>query len=173
MAFYINDSDMRHYTHAVRDIQPGEELTISYVNSLSSRQVRQDRAHRNWGFGCTCTHCSLPAHLVRSSDNRLGKIWEIEQQMSHWNGVKIDEDMIELLITLYRQEQLDHSHGSNAYRLAALNYNSLGMEEEAVEYAKLAEAQLLLEKGPLSKNLAVMRELLREPKAHWSWGRRL
>ncbi|WQF85703.1 Putative SET domain-containing protein [Colletotrichum destructivum] len=173
VAFYIDDSDMRHYTHAVRDIQPGEELTISYLDSLRARVVRQDRAQRNWGFGCTCAHCSLPEAFVRASDQRLVRMWEIEQQLSHWNGEKVDEEMIETLVTLYRQEQLDQSHGSDAFRLAALNYNSLGMEEEAVGYAKLAEEQLLLEGGPRSKRVEDMRSLLRDPRAHYSWRQRV
>ncbi|GKT45360.1 uncharacterized protein ColSpa_05541 [Colletotrichum spaethianum] len=101
------------------------------------------------------------------------KMWEIEQQLSHWNGEKVDEEMIEQLITLYRQEQLDQSHGSDAFRLAALNYNSLGMEEEALRYAKLAEEQLLLERGPWSKQVKDMRDLLQDPKAHYSWRQRV
>ncbi|OLN98038.1 SET domain-containing protein 5-like protein 3 [Colletotrichum chlorophyti] len=172
VAFYINDADIRHYTHAIRDIHPGEELTISYVDSLSSRGVRQDRAQRNWGFGCTCKHCSLPEPLAQESDKRLGKMWEMEQQLSHWNGALVDEDMIKELIGLYRREQLEQSHGADVFRLAALNYNSLEMEKEAVNYARLAEEQLLLEKGPLAKEVRDMRGLIQDPKSHWSWGRR-
>ncbi|KAJ0159974.1 SET domain-containing protein 5 [Colletotrichum tanaceti] len=174
VAFYIDDSDLRHYTHAVRAIQAGEELTISYVDSLTARVVRQDRAQRNWGFGCACEHCSLPEALVHASDQRLVRMWEIEQQLSHWNGEEVvDEEMIETLVGLYRQEQLDRSHGAEALRLAALNYNSLGMEEEAVEYARLAEEQLLLEGGPRSKPAGDMRSLSRDPRAHYSWRRRV
>ncbi|KAF9874724.1 hypothetical protein CkaCkLH20_07861 [Colletotrichum karsti] len=171
VAFYI-DSDLRHYTHAVRDIKPGEELTISYVDSLSSRKVRQDRAHRNWGFGCTCEQCSLPPPLVRDSDNRLWKMWQIEQDLSNWNSVNFDEDMIETLISLYQQENLHESNGYEAYKLAALNYNALKKQEKAVEYAKQAIEQLLLEKGPQAKDLIDMRALSQEPTRHWSWGKR-
>lgn len=171
VAFYI-DSDLRHYTHAVRDIKPGEELTISYVDSLSSRQVRQDRAKRNWGFGCTCNHCSLPPPLIRDSDNRLYRMWQIEQDLSNWNFPNFEEDMIELLITLYEQERLDESHGYEAYRLTGLNYNSIKNKEKAAEYAKKAVEQLLLEKGPEAKELTDMRALAHRPDQHWSWGKR-
>ncbi|KAK1585573.1 uncharacterized protein LY79DRAFT_518609 [Colletotrichum navitas] len=173
VAFYIDDSDLRHYTHAVRDIRPGEELTISYVDSLTARVVRQDRARRNWGFGCGCAHCSLPEPFVRASDQRLVRMWEIEQQLSHWNGEAVDEDMIERLVGLYRQERLDQSHGADAFRLAALNYNSLGMEAQALEYARLAEEQLLLERGPGARQVDDMRDLMQDPKAHYSWRRRV
>ncbi|KAK1988804.1 hypothetical protein LZ30DRAFT_577316 [Colletotrichum cereale] len=173
VAFYIDDSDLRHYTHAVRDIRPGEELTISYVDSLTARVVRQDRAQRNWGFGCACAHCSLPEPLARASDQRLIRMWEIEQQLSHWNGEAVDEEMIERLVALYRQEELDRSHGADAFRLAALNYNSLGMEAEALEYARVAEEQLLLERGPGSKQVGDMRDLMRDPRGHYSWRRRV
>ncbi|KAK1972407.1 SET domain-containing protein [Colletotrichum sublineola] len=173
VAFYIDDSDLRHYTHAVRDIQPGEELTISYVDSLSARVVRQDRAQRNWGFGCACAHCSLPEPFARASDERLTRMWEIEQQLSHWNGETVDEEMIERLVSLYRQEQLDQSHGADAFRLAALNYNSLGMEAEALEHARFAEEQLLLERGPRSRQVEDMRDLMRDPRTHYSWRQRV
>ncbi|KAF6818201.1 hypothetical protein CPLU01_13386 [Colletotrichum plurivorum] len=172
VAFYI-DTDLRHYTHAVRDIKPGEELTISYVDSLSTRKVRQDRAQRNWGFGCTCQQCSLPPPLVRDSDARLGRMWQIEQDLSDWAAVDFDEDQIEVLINLYQQENVDLSHGFEAYRLAALNYNSIENEYKAAEYAKLALEQLLLERGPGARDVKDMRELLESPRKHWSWRKRL
>ncbi|KAL0930504.1 uncharacterized protein CTRU02_214579 [Colletotrichum truncatum] len=172
VAFYI-DSDLRHHTQAVRNIEPGEELTISYVDSLSSRQVRQDRAKRNWGFGCTCKQCSLPPALVKDSDDRLWKMWQMEQELSDWNSITFDEDTIEALIKLYREENLDKSHGYGAYRLAALNYNSIQNEKKALEYTKKAVEQLVLEQGPKAKDLADILALLQEPKAHWSWGKRM
>lgn len=135
--------------------------------------VRQDRAQRNWGFGCSCEQCSLPPPLVRDSDARLGRMWQIEQELSDWAAVDFDEDQIEVLVNLYRQENVDQSHGFEAYRLAALNYNSIGNEGKAVEYAGLALDQLLLEKGPGAKGVEDMRELLENPKDHWSWRKRL
>ncbi|TEA14144.1 SET domain-containing protein 5 [Colletotrichum sidae] len=171
LAFYI-DSDLRHYTHAVRDINPGEELTISYVDSLSARHVRQDRAKRNWGFGCSCDQCSLPEPLVRDSDNRLWKMWELEHELTNFESDDFDENSIEVLINLYEQENLDQSYGSEPYRIAAVNYNSLQKEEQAVEHARIALEQLMMEKGPGHIKTKDMKALLQNPKEHWSWAKR-
>lgn len=171
MQFYI-DETMTHYTHAVKDIQPGEELTISCVDPFTARSVRQNRARRSWGFDCTCAHCSLPKELARKSDDRLWQIYEVENRIADWNST-IDMSDIELLLSLYKQESLDQSHTSDALVHAALNYNALAEEELATRYAQLALEAGMLEKGPKSRHVQTMRQLLKDPKEHWSWRRRI
>ncbi|KAH8893841.1 SET domain-containing protein [Thozetella sp. PMI_491] len=170
VAFYM-DADLTHRTHVVRDIAAGEELTISYVNAFRVRAVRQARAERSWGFGCTCAHCSLPAPLANASDNRLFRIYEIETELADWKS-KIDADAIELLMSLYAQERLLESHAADAYTLAALNYNALGREVLAVKYALLSLEQGVLENGPAAPDVAAMVSLLEAPRSHWSWRKR-
>ncbi|ORY57430.1 uncharacterized protein BCR38DRAFT_305053, partial [Pseudomassariella vexata] len=171
VVYYI-DGDLTHYTHAVRDIQPGEELAISYVDSFRVRSVRQDRAQRSWGFKCTCSSCSLPEPLANASDNRLWRIYEVENQIGDWNA-KFEPEAIELLLSLYQQERLHESHSAGVLGLVALNYNAFGKQELAIKYALLALEAELIENGPKSRGVQSMLLLLEEPKAHWSWRKRI
>lgn len=182
MQFYI-DPHMTHHTHAVKPIQPGEELTISYVDAFAARSVRRDRALRSWGFACACAHCSLPDRLARASDDRLWQLYEAENRLAAWG----DEDSssfssatapvemrdVEHLLALYRQEGLDQSHAADVLVHAALNYNAFGEEALAAEYALLAVEAGMLEKGPESRHVKTMTLLLEDPKQHWSWRRRI
>jgi hypothetical protein len=42
--------------HSTRDIEAGEELTISYVSGISVRDERQAQL-KSWGFQCSCPAC--------------------------------------------------------------------------------------------------------------------
>jgi hypothetical protein len=52
---------------AVRDIEPGEEFTISYVGDMYVCQPRIDRQARlsRWSFACSCSVCSIPEDRFR------------------------------------------------------------------------------------------------------------
>lgn len=188
---------------ASNPIAEGEELSISYIDSFRARQVRRDRTRRNWGFECACAQCVSSAGLANASDHRLWRIYEVENALilpaasnslpntrksnppknvyggRNSNKQELEQqqaavaDRIELLLSLYTQERLLHSHGSSAYRTAALNYNSLKRRELAIKYALLALEQYILEEGASSGAVREMVALLDEPEGHWSWGRRV
>lgn len=42
--------------HSIRDIEAGEELTVSYLPGMCARAERQERL-KQWGFQCTCVAC--------------------------------------------------------------------------------------------------------------------
>jgi hypothetical protein len=42
--------------HSIRDIEAGEELTISYLSGISVRDERQAQL-KSWGFQCSCPAC--------------------------------------------------------------------------------------------------------------------
>ena len=54
---YERDGDHMVF-RATRDIQPGEELFDSYINSNMSRNDRQQELLRRYGFQCMCDKCS-------------------------------------------------------------------------------------------------------------------
>ncbi|KAI3393863.1 hypothetical protein diail_3538 [Diaporthe ilicicola] len=43
--------------YACRDIQPGEEITVSYMNIYDARDKRRANSKRVWGFVCNCAAC--------------------------------------------------------------------------------------------------------------------
>ncbi|KAK7951304.1 SET domain-containing protein 5 [Apiospora aurea] len=170
IAYYI-DENLTHHTHAVRDIQPGEELIISYLDSFRARSVRQARARASWGFSCGCSQCSLPEAEAEASDARLVSIYQVETQLTDLNNANVSTSTIDRLVALYKEERLDHKI-ADAYTLAALNYNTFGVEATAKEYAKLSLEQGLLEHGHDSADMEAMRIVAVDPKSHWSWNTR-
>jgi hypothetical protein len=53
---YEKDCDHMVF-RATRNIQPGEELFDSYINSSMSKSDRQQELLRRYGFQCTCNKC--------------------------------------------------------------------------------------------------------------------
>lgn len=206
VAFHL-DGGLIHRTHVASrgggggggaGVRPGEELSISYVDSFRAREVRRARTMRNWGFACACAQCTLPAALANASDHRLWRLYEVENALlvdrnapprpekknkkknggkqtdgkeggDGWSG---DLDAVELLLSLYEQERLLDSHGASAYKVAALNYSAFRRRELAIKYALLALEAYIVEDGTRSEGVVDMVALLEEPEAHWSWGRK-
>ncbi|KAI1430315.1 hypothetical protein F5Y12DRAFT_789775 [Xylaria sp. FL1777] len=167
LAFFV-DQNMTHYTHAVRDIEPGEELTISYIDALEVRSVRQERARNSLGFSCACSQCSLSRKESDASDARLLAISRMESELSDFSSKASSPAMIEEYVGLYRTEGLEY-HISGAYTLAALNYNLFGKASLAEKYARLSVEAGLLESGPDAADVQQMMILADDPKSHWSW----
>lgn len=60
-----NPNTARGYTkeqyivfRAVRNIQPGQEITTDYVGGLGSTKYRQEKTLKTWGFICKCISCT-------------------------------------------------------------------------------------------------------------------
>lgn len=69
-----------------------------------------------------------------------------------------------------------HAAKGTGHQFAALAYNALGEEGEAMEKAKW-HAQMTIEamsagSGELEKDGEEMRMIIEKPKKHWSWGLR-
>ncbi|KAH8766205.1 hypothetical protein F5883DRAFT_556711 [Diaporthe sp. PMI_573] len=166
-AYYVDESTLMHITTAVRPIEAGEEITITYLDPLAPHADRQERAQSHWGFACTCPHCSAPADEVAESDKRLKELKWIEGQLQDLKNTSNDGSvgLITYLLKLYEDERL-HCRISSAYILAALNFNVLGFDQRAVKYASLAIDALKIEKGEGSSHVEMMEELKRDPKGH-------
>ncbi|KAL2164165.1 hypothetical protein VTH06DRAFT_3379 [Thermothelomyces fergusii] len=73
---------------AARDIAPGEEITLSYIDPLlpGGREARVARLRRNWGFECACPLCALDRARSEESDRRIAQIAEIKDELAVWPG---------------------------------------------------------------------------------------
>ena len=76
-AYFFDEATLTHYTHAARDIFPGDEISISYTDIVQPRAVRQHALHSEWGFKCSCSACSLGPMLARESDTRVRRILDL------------------------------------------------------------------------------------------------
>lgn len=171
VAFRI-DEQLAHHTHAVRDIAAGEELTLAYMNPFETHAVRQEHILSSWGFRCTCAHCSMAAGQIEASDARLWEIERVEAELSDVTSPRVTPQLVRRLLELYELERLDvKMHG--AYVLAALNYNLFGDAKNAKKYAELAVEAGLVEFGPEVEDVKSMRELAKNPRAHFTWRKRV
>ncbi|KAK3393286.1 hypothetical protein B0H63DRAFT_406421 [Podospora didyma] len=166
-------NNITHTTVAVREIAPGEEITVTYVDGTLRRAERQKRLD-DWGFKCTCPQCSLPPDEAEESDRRLEALKmlgeELEERVRTPGGLK--EMMPEMggrLAELYEQERLD-SYLGHAYTRAALVYSMFEDVEKTTEYAAKAAVAVARENGDDFPDAVAMRSLASHPQSHWSWG---
>ncbi|KAK0732120.1 hypothetical protein B0H67DRAFT_566710 [Lasiosphaeris hirsuta] len=172
VAFRVAGGGLVHTTTVVRDVAPGEELAISYLDSFESRERRRQRAKMAWGFECACSQCSLGEEAVRRSDARLEEIRRVEGVLGDFQSTGVDAALLRKLVKLYRDERLD-AGVAGAYTLVALSYNMLGDARLAVKYAKLAREAVIIERGPEAGDAEAMRELAEAPKEHFTWKARV
>ncbi|KAI1371250.1 SET domain-containing protein [Hypoxylon crocopeplum] len=163
-------TNMTHTTVAARDIAPGEELSISYIELMLSREERRSRL-RKWGFECSCSHCSMSDSEIAASDARLRRIEELETALENFNETVVTAETGAQLVDLYEKERLDIYLGQ-VYTRAALNFALFGEEEKARKYAQAAVDAVERESGANAGDAKAMRILAENPKAHWTWGKR-
>ena len=73
-----NEKIKRHTVHALKDIDKGEEITITYLSPLKNRTARQKALQEGFGFTCLCHLCSLPVEQNQESDRRLEEIHRLD-----------------------------------------------------------------------------------------------
>ncbi|MCJ1323398.1 hypothetical protein MMC10_000058 [Thelotrema lepadinum] len=171
--YYFDTEALTHHVQALRTISPGEELTITYIDPVQSRQRRQGELHWNWGFNCSCSSCAQASVISAASDTRVRQISALTKHLSDRNATsRATPQMAELLISLYEQERV-LAPIAEAYAFAACEYNAVGEGYLAMKYASLAVEAGLLYAGSQYSNVKDMRKLLEEPSKHWSWKFRL
>ncbi|KAK3905518.1 SET domain-protein 5 [Staphylotrichum tortipilum] len=85
---------------ATRDIEPGEEITISYV-PLGITTTQRTRKLSNWGFNCSCELCSAPPEAREASDQRRERMVEVyyamqDESTSYNTLVELTREFIKL-----------------------------------------------------------------------------
>ncbi|KAK0621466.1 hypothetical protein B0T17DRAFT_467302, partial [Bombardia bombarda] len=159
--YFFDHATLAQYIHATRDIAPGEELTLSYINPLMPREARMARLKELWGFECACRFCQRERARADASDARIGQIEEPKK------GAGCPE-MAELLISLYEQEELGGMM-YEAYAAAAREYNGRGDVWTAVKYARLAIDWGIPSVGERDADVLDMQRLVANVWIHWSW----
>jgi hypothetical protein len=124
----------RHTVHALRDIAEGEEITISYLDPGSSREVRQKLLQHKFGFLCSCPLCSLPDEQSKQSDKRLARIDQL--------GDLIGRDGMALKFSLRTLRYADE-----CVRL----YNEQGPGNSRLARTYMDAAQVTIAKGDLAR----------------------
>ncbi|XDG08662.1 hypothetical protein ABKA04_008277 [Annulohypoxylon sp. FPYF3050] len=146
---------------ALRDIEPGEEINITYVPLGKTREERQADLQK-WGFNCTCSLCSASKAEVAASDYRRSKIKDMRQEVMKaveaWDGtkaVKLTHEVLELM----RAEDLAPLYASQ-YEIMARLYWKARDKKTGAKYAKMS-IDTLVDQGYLEDSPGALPALLK------------
>ncbi|KAL3426788.1 set domain-containing protein 5 [Phlyctema vagabunda] len=73
-----NSSEEHETIHAIRSIERGAEITISYDRGGTAGE-RQAFLQESFGFTCTCSGCTLPSSSIQASDKRRTQIRHLDE----------------------------------------------------------------------------------------------
>jgi hypothetical protein len=87
--FTYNTSIERETIHAMRDIKEGEEITISYCDTIHDTPLRTWEL-KHYGFTCSCPACSGDVNDENSfaykSAERRFRLGELERETRYLRG---------------------------------------------------------------------------------------
>ncbi|KAF2420538.1 SET domain-containing protein [Tothia fuscella] len=169
--YYFDRKSFSNQVHVLRTIQPGEEITGSYISHDMPFEKRSERLRDQWGFTCTCAACSASREAIEASDNRLKQMKQFEEELEQIKSRRTAlTETAERLISLYEEENI-HGPIAKAYEFAALEYSYAGHKWKAKRYAKMAVDAGRLWRGPSDPGVKRMEALLENPEIHPSWRR--
>ncbi|KAL6411552.1 SET domain-containing protein 5 [Ilyonectria robusta] len=132
--------------HALRDIEEGHEITIYYLNTLLSRETRQEALRTTFMFTCSCRLCSLPRHQSQESDRRLDEILRLEASIvekglvGYISAPERTLRYADRIVCLYNEHRPDDGGLPRAFLSAA---------HIAIVHGDLARAQIFVERARL------------------------
>ncbi|KAI9606417.1 hypothetical protein KEM48_001782 [Puccinia striiformis f. sp. tritici PST-130] len=172
VAYKFNNETMQVEMRAMREIAPGEELTISYIKLVQSREKRQKKLHGTYGFHCGCSLCSLSDAESDASDGRLDRIYELWETVADWySSPPATPADAEEIIELFHTERMDVVF-EEPYTMASLVYNSWGLTHEARKYAALAVAYGAHTHDKSWLENSAHLPIIYDPEDHWSYNLR-
>lgn len=143
-----------------RDIEPGEEITITYVPLGKTRDERQELLLK-WGFQCSCDLCTASKAEVAASDYRREKIRNMRQEVMKavevWDGTKAAKLTLETL-ELMRDEDLAPLYASQ-YEILARLYWKAKDKKMGTKYAQMS-IDTLVDQGYIENSTSVLPALL-------------
>jgi len=162
--------------HALKNIRSGEEILTTYTDTKRPRSERRAFLESHYHFHCSCSVCSLPDALSKSSDDRLAKMSALFQELASWGSGTIDGlKASEIAIEIWRVGQLE-GYWSERGRLAGDIVHVAAAHSDAdgvVSWGKLALEWYSYELGWDSDLAVLMRSIVENPQTHSAWGSRI
>ncbi|OAA59883.1 SET domain protein [Niveomyces insectorum RCEF 264] len=141
----FNEHDLTQRVIAFRDIAPGEEITISYIDFGLTHTERQTALTRRWGFSCECHLCRGGPTATAASDTRRRRVAALRDELVQTLRKGEFETAIRMyeneLLALVRVEQLAEHLGDHYAVLARLHL-AAGNRTAAGAYAVQALDEL-------------------------------
>lgn len=160
----FNDEVGKLHVHALRDINAGTELTLSYLDD--GGMLRAERAEKleTYGFDCGCAICNGETVLGQESEARREKIRQTISTYAQEQGVEGGErgqtkelGAIMEVIRLMREEGFVGREVTGMYFEAARLNGAMGEKEEAL---RCAEEGLKMDERCLGNDHKMYRESL-------------
>jgi SET domain len=108
--------------HTLRDIEAGQEITISYLASTSEYADRQRFLKESFKFECKCELCSLPPAQRKQSDTWLRKLQAIDKSIGafFWGDLEPGRalHLLHTMFGLFDEEGIWDASIARAYKNA-------------------------------------------------------
>ncbi|SPJ88719.1 uncharacterized protein FTOL_12613 [Fusarium torulosum] len=161
--------------HAIQDIEPGQEITISYDHGGPSTS-RKPWLKEKFGFDCDCSVCLLPHEELEKSDKRRERIQQLDEAIGN-PGRMMSRPSVSLLNcrSLLQVLKEEFQEGTNIL-IARANYDAFqiaiahGDLARGAVFAQQAYQIRLLCEGGDSPDTKRMQQLEEDPTIHPSFG---
>ncbi|KAK2778397.1 set domain-containing protein 5 [Colletotrichum kahawae] len=169
-----NDNRDQPTIHVLKDIDNGEEITISYLGASENYAARQSRLQKSFGFVCACELCTIPAPQRTQSDRRLDRITYLDKQIG--NGIRIVSTPLACFRMAHEMKLLMEEEGIADARVPRLYYDALqivianGDEARARVFAERASAERLIMEGSDSAVVHRLNKYAADPSSHVLYG---
>ncbi|KAL5115573.1 hypothetical protein ACEQ8H_006549 [Pleosporales sp. CAS-2024a] len=134
-AWRFNDHTLALDVFALKDIKPGEEITISYGYETRARRQRMRSLEANHNFKCLCSLCTASQAEIDASNDRLSEIKALKSVLpTDSNHSPALLGLLPNLIRLYDEEDL-HTETPMYEEILAYTWSSFGIADRAKYWA--------------------------------------
>ncbi|KAK0649755.1 hypothetical protein B0T16DRAFT_492320 [Cercophora newfieldiana] len=135
---HFSETTMAMTIWSAKDIQPGEEITISYSSIDLTSKERKETLQDTWGFKCSCSLCTAPKAVLKASDDRRlafraarDEVLQLAQDQDFYGAVEASKKLFELV----DKEGLG-PHLGDLYEIPARLHYQIGDLKNARKYFK-------------------------------------
>jgi len=91
--FTWNPAIGKETIHAVRDIKPGEEITLAYCDIIHSKPLRKWEL-KHYGFTCDCPACDATDPWAEKSAERRAEIGDLERETEFLSNMREESALL-------------------------------------------------------------------------------
>ncbi|PCH35105.1 hypothetical protein WOLCODRAFT_106983 [Wolfiporia cocos MD-104 SS10] len=101
---------------ALREIAPGEELCVNYIDLLATRDERRGVLQQHFGFTCICSVCTSEGECLAESDRRRATLRRLyDEAATCLNEPTLGMRKIKIALRLLKEEDLVHYEASFSF----------------------------------------------------------
>lgn len=165
----FNDYTLAFDVVALKDITPGEEITISYGFETRARKRRTRSIEANLNFSCLCPLCQGTSDEIEASNDRLSEIKALKSVLP--TDPADSPQLLGLLPNLIKalDEEDLHTETPMYEEILAYTWSSFGIEDRARYWAGRAHKHWGVLLGKDSWESKRCGELERDVRGHKTW----